>query len=87
MEYGKYIIIEQNGLDLAIMFDMILSHSDIAQGFNKVLSAGFFQVGGESSIADKQDIDVSVFGKSTTLNIESRKEDARILKKVLRKEW
>ena len=86
MEYGKYIIIEQNGVDLAIMFDMILSHDNIGYG-KPVISAGFFQVSAKANENDSQDIDVYVFGESTSLQIKSRDEDARILKKVLRKEW
>ena len=89
MDYGKYIIVEVRGCELAIMFDSIIAHSDFLRSFNKerIISAGFFAVGAEPSENDKNDINVSCFGKSDTLKIESRKEDDRLLKRVLRKEF
>ena len=85
MDYGKYIIIEAYGhLEAAICFDIVLGHDEIARGL-KVISAGQFVVRAKSTQDDKQDIEVSVFGESTTLKKESRKEDAALIKRVLRK--
>lgn len=77
MEYGKYVIVEEKGCELAILFDPILQHNVVANGF-KVLSAGFF-----SSCAENKDIDVGVWGVSTSLNIGSREIDPLIIKRVL----
>ncbi len=87
MEYGKYIIIEHDGCEFPILFHSVINHCDIGTKGNsrgKVISAGFFMIGAESSDDDEKDIDVSVWGKSVTLKIESRKEDERLIKQILR---
>jgi len=87
MQWGKYIIQEVNGHEVAIMFNALISHCDIGtchESRGKTVSAGFFAVGAKASENDPDDIDVSCFGKSTTLKLESRKEDAVLLQKVLR---
>ena len=85
MEYGKYIIIENMGIPCPIMFSPLLSHARIA-GDSKVISAGFFEVfitGDMESNKEISAIEVNTFGKSTTLKIDSNKEDKEILRKVL----
>jgi hypothetical protein len=87
MEYGKYIIIDNNGCELPIMFDFILSHRDIASD-KKVISAGFFTVGSNPTKNDSRDIEVNVFGKSVTLLKQVRTgTDERLIKRVLRKDY
>lgn len=83
MSWGKYIIVEERGHEVAIMFDSLLSHIDIANNID-VISAGFFAVGAKPSEKDPADISVSVFGNSTTLKKKSRETDSRLLKKILR---
>lgn len=85
MEHGKYIIVEYGTVEHVIMFDCILAHSDVAQGWRNVISAGFFAVGAEPNEEDDKDIDVSVFGESVTLKLKIRKKDARLIKRILRK--
>ena len=91
MAYGKNIIIKSRGCEVAIVFDSLISHCDIGttgDSRGKAISAGFFCVGliREKDIEDKE-FYVSTFGKSDSLGIESRKEDARLIKRVLRKEY
>ena len=89
MDYGKYIIIKTRGHEVAIIFDLLISHCDIGtkgESRGEVISAGFFAVGAKASENDPDDISVSVFGKSTTLEKSVRKEDERLIKRVLRKE-
>lgn len=89
MEYGKYIIIESRGCELAILFDSIISHDDFLESFNRsrIVSAGKFAVGAKPRQEDPNDIEVNVFGKSVTLNLSVRKgTDERLIKRVLRKE-
>lgn len=88
MEQGKYIIKEVRGHEVAIVFDPLISHCDIGtrgESRGKTISAGFF---GASSAAPTKDddkaIDVGVWGKSVTLKMKSRPEDAELIKKVLR---
>ena len=73
MSFSKYIIIDNGGVEVPIVFDEILSHKEMS--YNKtVISAGFLDV---------WENEVSVFGESVTLNIKSRKEDAILIKKML----
>lgn len=69
----KYVIIGDEHLPLAVVFNPIIKHSDIAKG-HKVLSAGFCYLHNELNST------ASAWGKSTTLGIESRGDiDAKIL--------
>ena len=88
MEYGKYIIKEIKGCEIAIIFDFIINHCDIGtkgDSRGKTISAGFFCVQSAPNENDKNDISVSVWGKSDTLKLESRIEDEGLIKRVLRK--
>jgi len=91
MEYGKYIILTGAGcFEQAILFDSTLSHDDFLKAFNEdcIVSAGMFMVGAKPREGDKDDIDVSVFGESVTLDLKVRKgQDERLIKRILRKEW
>lgn len=87
MECGKYIIVKQNTIEVAILFDSLLVHADMARGFKSV-SAGFFGASSKSTEKDPDDIDVEVWGKSETLKMEVRKgKDERLIKRVIRPEW
>jgi hypothetical protein len=89
MEYGKYIIKEVRGFEVAIVFSSLISHCDIGtKGDSRGgdISAGFFSVRAKASEKDPDDISVGVWGKSITLKLDSRKEDAALIKEVLRKE-
>jgi hypothetical protein len=70
-DYPKYlIVISERGCECAIVFNHILDHKQVA-GNMEVVSAGYchFFKG-----------DVSVWGESTTLKIESRgDEDAKAI--------
>ena len=91
MEYGKYIIKKVRECEVAIVFDALISHCDIGtkgESRGETISAGFFDVWAEPREEDKDDINVSVFGKSVTLKMECRKgKDERLIKRVLRKEY
>ena len=70
-EAAKYLIVESNGVDCAIVFNAILDHSVVAKGFNRVVAAGFCRLPDDYN-------EVSAWGESTTLenhlkmNIKSR---------------
>lgn len=89
MDYGKYIIKEVRGIEVAILFDPLISHCDVGtKGDSRggTISAGFFIVKFNPTDNDPDDISVGVWGKSVTLEIESREEDERLIKRVLRKD-
>ena len=74
----KYIIVENTGIENAIVFNSILSHEDVGGRFRlnrTVISAGFCY------LPDELNEHVSTYGKSTTLGIESREEDAEIIQR------
>lgn len=72
---GKYVIFEKNGLEYPVLFpNHFIDHNTVIVGYDKPVSAGFFCIDGE---------DVFVSGKSQTLNLSSRKEDADLIKRQL----
>ena len=93
MEQGKYIIkkVEVMGREVAILFDPLISHCNIGtkrEDKGETVSAGFFDVMSNPTPDDPGNISVGVWGKSVTLKLESRpEEDAKLIKKVLRKKW
>ena len=88
MDSGKFIIVEEMGHEIAILFDSLISHGDFLQSFHRacIVSVGFFSVKSKPSPDDPADISVGVWDKSTTLNLHSRKGiDEKLIKRVLRK--
>lgn len=80
MSYGKYIIIEHAGCEIGIMFDNLLEHATMAAN-KKPIAAGFFTV--HTIAAGPNDENVSVWGKSVTLNLSARiGTDEKILRKI-----
>ena len=51
MDYGKYIIKEVRGHEVAIMFDLLIDHCDMGTK-EEVISAGFFVVGAKATEND-----------------------------------
>ena len=89
MEYGKYIIKKIKGIRVAIMFDCLITHSDMGtkgESRGEIISAGFFGITANPSDKDRYDLDVEVWGESISLKLHSRKEDALFIKKVVRPE-
>lgn len=74
MANSKYIIISSYGIELPIVFSPILGHNQVAYQ-PKPVSAGFCKRNNDGTY--------SVWGKSTSLGIGSRPEDAEILKSRL----
>lgn len=69
----KYIIIlGAYGSEKVIVFPASLGHDEVA-GNHKVIAAGFCR------FPDDLNKNVSAYGKSRTLDIESRKEDAILI--------
>ena len=88
MANGKYIIIGEQ--EAPILFPSFLNHNDVAEGFggkDNVVSAGYFEVGAEKTEKDPDNIGVSVYGKSTTLDKEPRGEkDSWLIQRLLREQ-
>ncbi len=75
----KYIIVKQGGFKTPILFDDTISHNEFDKIFRKsVISAGFF----DTSIVDGE-IRVSTFGRSVSMKVESRPQDAALIEKFL----
>ena len=75
---SKYVIVEIAALELPIVFNPLFDHAEIA-GSHKVVSAGFCHVCENTG-------NYSVWGKSVSLKLESRPEDADILDNWLEKD-
>lgn len=71
----KYIIVENGGLEMPIIFNETFNHSFIAEPHRKVVSAGF--------VILTRDGQVSAYGKSTTLGIDSRETDSELIKREI----
>ncbi len=73
---SKYIIIETWVCPLPYVFSDLVSHDDFAHRIGgKPISAGFCYI--------TEDGQYQTYGKSISLNLESRPEDTNILNKFL----
>ena len=77
MTKSKYVIISDYGIECPIVFCPIVDHSVVCYS-RKVFSAGF--------CSRNEDGSVSVWGRSTSLNIGSRPEDVKIIEEYLEKD-
>jgi len=73
----KYIILDDGGLEMPVIFPPHWDHAETAQKFpgREVLSAGF--VGRQDGGA------LYVWGRSQSLNLPARPEDLEIIHRVL----
>ena len=67
----KYIIVEYNDIECAILFTDLLTHSAVGAGL-EVVSAGFYDKAGY------------VYGKSVTLGCGYRPEDLAIINEQMK---
>lgn len=75
----KYIVLDARGIEQPILFSEALTHKDVAAGFfYPVVSAGFC-----SMYADQGNVNVSVWGRSDSLNIAGRREDADLIRRAM----
>ena len=71
---SKYIILEHNGMDAAVVFSPFLLHQNVA-GKNKIKSAGYCKLDVTGNwIAD---------GGSVSLGCDARPQDAEVLNQLL----
>ncbi len=78
----KYIVVEQAGLESAILFDELLQHNDVAGRF-RVVSAGFVQVKG-TVMWGTEVLETYCYGRSVSLNKQSRgTEDLQLVNRAL----
>ncbi len=75
-EYMKYIIVENMGRETAILFHYLMQHDFLGFSFDRIVSAGFCYITKEGN--------VRVFGKSDSLNKESREDkDPEIIRETI----
>lgn len=74
----KYILDDYGNFAI---FSPVNTHSDMARGFyKKPVSAGFCTIAGVRTDSDKVDeIRVQCYGKSISLNLDSREQDGEII--------
>jgi hypothetical protein len=73
VDFPKYVVLLVDHLEVAFIFNPIISHDWVGGGQN-VVGAGFCSLNGG---------DVSVWGESFTLDVKSRSEDAAVIKRSL----
>lgn len=66
----KYIIVNSLNTELAIIFDEILEHKEVAGNY-KVISAGFCNKDG------------NVWGQSSSLIMKSKPEDSKLIRESM----
>ncbi len=75
----KYIIFDQNGLELPVVFPEMIGHDSMKNVFGNcpVVSAGFCRF-------HAQDVGVVIacWGESVSLGVKSRLEDSEVLSRV-----
>ena len=86
---AKYVIIEQNHLELPIIFNQIFNHSDF-KDIGPIVSAGFVRITEIKEVDTMFTIEyqpvVVCYGESTTLKMKSRPDvDAEVIKRGFRK--
>jgi len=86
MVNSKYIIVDEAGLEVPVVFGPLLQHSQVAGG-RKVISAGFCHsriiAAEEHPAFDIYVLKWETWGESISLSKKSRPEDAEILSKYL----
>lgn len=75
MTKSKYIIVDENGIELPVIFNPILNHKTIA-GSQRVVAAGF-------CLPSSSDGKYKTWGASVSLGLASRPQDASILNDFL----
>jgi len=74
----KYVIVKAMSVEIAIMFPDVLTHDAFAQF--SLVSAGKFDLTWNN---DTSEFSVKAYGKSISLNLASRPEDASLIKAAL----
>ena len=75
----KYIVLDQGGIEQPIVFSEAMTHKNVADGFfSPVVSAGFCYI-----YSERDSVEVSVWGRSESLNINGRREDANLIRRAI----
>jgi len=79
MDYGKYVIINEHGIEVAICFDSLIPHNTFRY-FNPI-AAGFFKV----VHIGKNEFAVDVWGRAVTLgDLTTRDQDNALILRVVK---
>jgi hypothetical protein len=95
MDAPKYIVVKifcgLMDMETPIIFPAYVGHNDMARSLgitpDDVLAAGFVGLSTKeihvNCLAPYSEVTVTAYGKSTSLGVESREEDSRLLQKAL----
>lgn len=81
MHRTKYVIVEDDGFLVPILFSYLLEHSKFKDWHP--VSAGFVDVNAVIGLAGRTTIEVSVFGRSYSLGIAAMPSDAELIRKSI----
>ncbi len=80
----KYIIVEKDSIECAVIFSPLLQHEDFLNGFSKIVSAGMVnQVSERDGSLKIPAGPYYTFGKSVSLQMSSRQWDRHVLTESL----
>lgn len=84
---AKYVIFDIDGLEQPIVFPELITHRDLAMRIRgEPVSAGFVVLTTttvEGTIEPKAEAGYYCYGRSESLNLDSRPEDSDILNKLI----
>lgn len=81
----KYIIVEDGGLAVPVVFSYLQKHSEVAAG-RKVIAAGFvsFRIDWKGINHDDSEMVAVCYGQSVSLNVKSRGvEDSELIERFI----
>jgi len=79
MNYGKYVIINDGGIEVAICFDGLVPHSTF-RNFRPI-AAGFFKV----AHVEKDKFTVDVWGRAVSLgDLTTRDQDNALILRIMK---
>jgi len=83
MNNSKYIVVKINGYEVIIVFPSLVTHVQIGNNFNEVISAGFVGIRTNKNIDGYREAGGDCYGESVSLGLKSRvKEDTILLNKM-----
>lgn len=79
----KYVLRDIGGSPCVFFGDTLIEHSDLGRNYGELLSAGFCSFEVQNGEITK----VYVWGKSVSLGVESKPEDAEIIQRAMNRDY
>ena len=84
MSEQKYVVVTENGIESAILFHGVLTHSEVKVFGGEIVSAGFFSWGIKKDECGNPIFSSRAYGDSVSLGLKSRPEiDSRLIDRTI----